>query len=180
MQQERIGIYVRVSTNRQENGNQLDELHQFIGEHPDWSLVLEFIDTVSGSGKKRPQFEAMMLAASQKKFDRLIFWSLDRLSREGIVKTIGYLQDLKGWGVGWRSYTQPFLDTGNEMVDSIVLSILAALARQEKVIISERTRAALSRLKKAGVKLGRPRVDDAAASRQTIWRRKRAALAHGN
>jgi len=44
----------------------------------------------------------------------LVIWSLDRLSREGIVKTLGYLEQLRAWGIGWRSYTQPFLDTGNK------------------------------------------------------------------
>ena len=97
----------------------------------------------------------MMLDASQKKFDLLLFWALDRLSREGIVKTIGYLEALKGWGVGWRSYTQPFLDTGNEMANSIVLSVLAAVAKQERITISERTRAGLQRAVKQGRTLGR-------------------------
>jgi len=32
-----------------------------------------------------------MLAASQRNFDLLLFWALDRLSREGIVKTLSYL-----------------------------------------------------------------------------------------
>jgi hypothetical protein len=51
--------------------------------------------------------------------------ALDRLSRKGIVKTLGYLEQLRRWGCGWRSYTQPFLDTGNEMTNGIVLSVLA-------------------------------------------------------
>lgn len=72
-----------------------------------------------------------MLAASQRKFDVLLFWALDRLSREGIVKTLGYLEQLRTWGCGWRSYTQPCLDTGNEMTNGIVLSVLAAVAKQE-------------------------------------------------
>jgi DNA invertase Pin-like site-specific DNA recombinase len=55
---------------------------------------------VSGSGKKdRSQFQAMMLAASQRRFDLLLFWILDRLSREGIVKTLGYLQQFKVCGL---------------------------------------------------------------------------------
>ena len=82
---------------------------------------------------------------STKKFDLLLFWALDRLSREGISKTIGYLEQLKGWQVGWRSYTQPFLDTGNDMVTGIVLSVLAAVAQQERIVISERTKAGLRR-----------------------------------
>jgi DNA invertase Pin-like site-specific DNA recombinase len=178
MKQVRIGIYCRVSTNRQENGNQLDQLREFVRQHPDWTIVLEFVDTVTGSGKhKRPEFEAMMLAASQKKFDRLVFWALDRLSREGVVKTIGYLQDLKSYGVDWHSYTQPFLASGNEMVDSIVLSVLSALAKQERVIIAERTRAGLERARKAGKKFGRPEVPAETASRQTLWRRRKRAAA---
>jgi len=155
----RIAIYARVSTKRQDELNQLDQLREFVRNNAGWELVLEFVDKVSGSGKKvRPQFDAMMLAASQKKFDLLLFWSLDRLSREGIVKTIGYLEQLRGWNVGWRSFTQPFLDTGNAMVNDIVLSVLAAVAQQERITISERTRAGLSRAVKEGRTLGRPEV----------------------
>ena len=152
----RIGIYARISTRKQDELNQLAQLRDFIATQTGWNLELEFVDTVSGSGKKeRPQFSKMMLAASQKKFDLLLFWALDRLSREGIVKTIGYLEQLKGWGVGWRSYTQPFLDTGNEMTTGIVLSVLAAVAKQERITISERTKAGLARAVKQGATLGR-------------------------
>ena len=178
MKPTRIGIYCRVSTNKQENGNQLYQLREFVSQHPDWLIAAEFVDTVTGSGQhKRPEFEAMMLAASQNRFDRLVFWALDRLSREGVAKTIKYLQDLKGWGVEWRSYTQPFLDTGNEMVNDIVLSVLAALAKQERAVIAERTLAGLQRARKAGKKFGRPEVPAETASRQTLWRRRRRAAA---
>ena len=152
----KIGIYARISTRKQDELNQLAQLRDFIATQPGWNLELEFVDTASGSGKKeRPQFQRMMLAASQKKFDLLLFWALDRLSREGIVKTIGYLEQLKGWGVGWRSYTQPFLDTGNDMTTGIVLSVLAAVAKQERLTISERTLAGLARAKKDGAVFGR-------------------------
>ena len=152
----RVAIYGRVSTKKQDEMNQLLQLREFVGRQPGWTLEKEYIDRVSGAGKKeRPQFQQMLADASRRKFDLLLYWSLDRLSREGIVKTIGYLEQLRGWGVGWRSYTQPFLDTGNEMVNSIVLSVLAAVAKQERVTISERTRAGLQRAVKAGRRLGR-------------------------
>jgi hypothetical protein len=99
-----------------------------------------------------PQFERMMLTASQRKFDLLLFWALDRLSREGIVKTPGYLEQLRGWNIGWRSYTHPFLDTGNAMTNGIVLSVLSAVAQQERITLSERTKAGLQC---AGRTLGR-------------------------
>jgi len=154
----RIAIYCRVSTNRQENANQLDQLREFAAKHG-WEIVAEYVDTVTGSGKvERPQFKKMLMDASQKRFDLLLFWALDRMSREGIVKTIEYLEQLKGWGVGWRSYTQPFLDTGNDMVTGIVLSVLSAVAAQERITISERTRAGLARAVRAGKVLGRREV----------------------
>jgi DNA invertase Pin-like site-specific DNA recombinase len=96
-----------------------------------------------------------MATRLRRKFDVLLFGALDRLSREGIVKTIGYLEQLAGWGVGWRSYTQPFLDTGNEMTVGIVLAVLAAVTKQERITISARTKAGLQRIRKAGVRLGR-------------------------
>src|ERR1035441_6968261 len=151
----RIVIYARVSSDLQDELNQLDQLREFV-KAQGWTLDTEFVDKVTGSGKKvRPQFDKMMAPASRKQFDTLLFWSLDRLSREGIVRTIGYLEQLKGWGVGWRSYTQPFLDTGNEMVTGIVLSVLAAVAAQERISISLRTKAGLARAVKAGRVLGR-------------------------
>jgi DNA invertase Pin-like site-specific DNA recombinase len=151
----KVAIYARVSTDKQDNANQLEQLREFACKQR-WEVVTEYKDTVSGSGKKsRPQFDAVMLAASQRKFDLLLFWALDRLSREGIVKTLGYLDQLRTWGCGWRSYTQPFLDTGNEMTNGIVLSVLAAVAKQERITLSERTKAGLQRARRAGKRLGR-------------------------
>ena len=152
----KTAIYARVSTKKQETLNQLDQLREFAARQG-WEIVAEFVDVVSGSGKKeRPEFQAMMLAASQSQFDLLLFWSLDRLSREGIVRTLGYLQQFKSWNVGWRSFTQPFLDTGNPMVTDIVLSVLAAVAQQERITISERTIAGLKRARREGTRSGKP------------------------
>jgi DNA invertase Pin-like site-specific DNA recombinase len=166
----RVAIYGRVSTKKQEEQNQLLQLREFVKQQAGWEITAEFVDKVSGSGKKdRPQFQRMLLDASQKKFDLILFWSLDRLSREGIVKTIGYLEQLKGWGVGWRSYTQPFLDTGNDMTTGIVLSVLAAVAKQERITISERTKAGLARAVKTGSILGRKPVKvDVARAKQLL------------
>ncbi len=46
----------------------------------------------------------------------MVFWSLDRFSREGIRKTILYLQRLDALGVRFKSYTEAYLDTDNELV----------------------------------------------------------------
>jgi DNA invertase Pin-like site-specific DNA recombinase len=169
----RVGVYARISTDKQDTDNQLHELRAFARQQG-WAITAAYVDVMSGSGKKaRPQFEACMLAASQRKFDVLLFWALDRLSREGIVKTISYLEQLKAWGVGWRSYTQPFLDTGNEMTNGIVLAVLSAVAKQERITISERTKAGLARARRKGIRLGRP-MATGKVSRTTLWRRRTA------
>jgi DNA invertase Pin-like site-specific DNA recombinase len=142
-------VYCRVSTNKQDNGNQLIELREFAAKQ-DWPIVAEYVDTVTGSGKKdRVQFDAMMRAAGQRKFDILLFWKLDRLSREGVRKTLAYLERLDGWGVKWRSFTEPFFDSCGIMRD-VVISIMSTLAQQERLNISERTKAGLVRARKAG------------------------------
>src|SRR5215469_5164388 len=150
----RAGIYARVSTGKQDNGNQLIQLREFAAKQG-WQVVAEFVDVVSGSGKKdRSQFDAMMLAASQRQFDVLLFWKLDRLSREGVRRTLAYLERLDSWGVRWRSFMEPFFDSCGIMRD-VVISIMATLAEQERVNISDRTKAGLRRARKAGKVLGR-------------------------
>ena len=150
----KTALYARVSTDKQENLNQLAQLREFASKMG-WEIVAEYVDKVTGSGKKeRPQFEKMMLAASQKQFDMLLFWKLDRLSREGVRRTLVYLTRLDSWGVAWRSYMEPYFDSCGQFRD-VVISIAATLAEQERISISERTKAGLQRAVKAGQTLGR-------------------------
>jgi DNA invertase Pin-like site-specific DNA recombinase len=124
-----------------------------------WRIAEEFIDTASGRGKQeRPAFERMMVAASQKRFDTLLFWKLDRLSRAGVRQTLHILSRLDGWGVAWLSYQEPFFDSCGMMRD-VVIAIMSTLAEQEHIAISERTKAGLRRAKRQGKQLGRPTAD---------------------
>ena len=132
-------------------------MREYAAKQDAWEIVQEYVDTVSGSGKKaRVQFDAMMLGASQRKFDLLLFWKLDRLSREGVRKTLRYLELLDSYGVAWRSFMEPFFDSCGIMRD-VVISIMATLAEQERINISDRTKAGLVRARRAGKKLGRSR-----------------------
>src|SRR5215831_4401778 len=100
----RCAIYSRVSTTKQENENQLAQLRAFAG-HIGWPIVIEYIDQVTGKNSDRPEFQRMLQDASQRRFDLLLFWSLDRLSREGALETLQHLNRLTGYGVQWRSLT---------------------------------------------------------------------------
>ena len=52
-------------------------------------MVHEYVDRATGKHGDRDQFQKMFAAASRREFDCLLFWSLDRLSREGTVETLG-------------------------------------------------------------------------------------------
>lgn len=80
-----------------------------------------------------------------------------RFSREGTLETLQHLQKLSAWGVGWRSYQESYLDSCGPFRD-VVVSLMASLAKQERLRISERTKAGLKRAKRQGKVLGRPRV----------------------
>jgi DNA invertase Pin-like site-specific DNA recombinase len=88
----------------------------------------------------------------------VVFWALDRFSREGMAQTIGHLQRLTSYGVTFHSYTEPHLATDNELVRNILLALLSSLAKVEAQKISERTKAGMARAKAKGVKIGRPRL----------------------
>jgi DNA invertase Pin-like site-specific DNA recombinase len=85
----------------------------------------------------------------------LLFWSLDRLSREGVLPTLNYLQQLTEYGVGYRSFTEQYLDSLGPFRDA-VLAVLACIARQERIRLSERTKAGLLKAKGQGRIGGRP------------------------
>ena len=82
----------------------------------------------------------MFQDAAQRNFDLVLFWALDRFTREGLQKTIFYLRQLDDCGVKFHSYTEPYLNTDQELVRDILLSVLASLAKQERRRISGGTK----------------------------------------
>jgi putative DNA-invertase from lambdoid prophage Rac len=150
-------IYARVSTADQETENQVSQLREYASGQG-WQIADVVLDVCSGSkeAKDRAGLDRVFKMAHQRRFDVMLFWSLDRFSREGSRATIGYLTRLEEFGVGWHSFTEPYLSTLGPFADSII-ALLAALAKQERLRIGERTRAGLARAKANGKRLGRPR-----------------------
>lgn len=156
----KAALYARVSTNdgSQDVENQLRQLREFASTQH-WTIANEYIDHASGKRSDRTAFQSMMQAASKREFDVLLFWSLDRLSREGTVETLNHLQRLNHYGVNWRSYSEQYLDSTGIFREAVI-GILAAVAKQERIRISERTIAGLQRAKEQGRIGGRPKAED--------------------
>jgi DNA invertase Pin-like site-specific DNA recombinase len=98
-----IAIYSRTSTDKQNNENQLGQLRAFAHTQR-WNIKGEYIDIASGKNGDREQFKALFDAASRREFELVLFWSLDRFSREGVFETLQYLQCLEAYGVGLDRY----------------------------------------------------------------------------
>lgn len=150
-------IYARVSTKDkgQTNENQLRELRSF-AERLDYTLYKEYCDQESGGNAERPEFQRLFADAHQRRFDVVLFWSLDRFSREGVTETLNHLQKLQAAGVQFKSFTEQYLDSTGLFREAII-GFLAAIAKQERVRFSERIKAGQARSSK---KPGRPTLNE--------------------
>jgi DNA invertase Pin-like site-specific DNA recombinase len=150
-------IYARISTKDkgQTNDNQLRELRDF-AERLGYNIYKEYCDQESGSNAERTQFQQLFLDAHQRRFDVVLFWSLDRFSREGVTETLNHLQKLQAAGVQFKSFTEQYLDSTGLFREAII-GFLAAIAKQERVRLSERVKAGQARSTK---RIGRPSIPE--------------------
>jgi DNA invertase Pin-like site-specific DNA recombinase len=161
----KAAIYARVSTSNGEQNpeTQLDELRTW-AQRLGYDVVAEYVDRVSGAkgADERPALADALHAAHERRFDVLLVWALDRLSRGGIAPTAGILDRLRRSGVGLKSYKEPWLDTAAPGVGELLTAVFSWVAQQERERIRERVRAGLDRARRRGTKsgraIGRPRV----------------------
>jgi DNA invertase Pin-like site-specific DNA recombinase len=71
------------------------------------------------------------------------------------LATLKYLEELKDHGVNYKFFTKPYLDSLGPFGD-VIVSMLATIAAQDLIKISENTKAALAKKKAASIKLGTP------------------------
>jgi DNA invertase Pin-like site-specific DNA recombinase len=142
--------YCRVSTQRQgRSGLGLEAQQSAISrfcEAEGFDVHAAFIEIETGKGadalERRPQLAAALLAA-RKASCPVIVAKLDRLSRD-----VAFIAGLMAQRV-------PFIVTElGANADPFMLHIYAALAEQERRMISTRTKSALGAAKARGVKLG--------------------------
>jgi DNA invertase Pin-like site-specific DNA recombinase len=156
----KVAIYCRVSTRDkgQETANQRLQLERFARKQG-WKVVKVYEDRVSGKRGEsgREAFKQMFATAARREWDCLLFWSLDRFSREGAFSTLRYLTRLSELGVSYRSSTEEYINS-TDIFGDVIVSLLATLAKQETIRLSERTIAGLERARAQGRVGGRPRI----------------------
>jgi len=153
-----VAIYARVSTDRQSTESQLNTLREYI-EKREWNLFKEYIDEgFTGSNTKRPAFKEMMADAKKRRFDVLLVYKLDRLSRS-LKDLIITLDDLKSTGIDFVSYDNS-LDTTTP-TGRLIFHVVGSVAEFEREIIKERVKSGLENARRKGKRLGRPPVSSA-------------------
>jgi DNA invertase Pin-like site-specific DNA recombinase len=83
------------------------------------------------------------------------------------------LQRLTGYGVHWRSFTEQYLDSTGIFREAVI-GILAAVAMQERVRLSERVHAGLVRARRQGRIGGRPKAEEDSKLVQAVQRLRAA------
>lgn len=145
MTQQCYVAYYRVSTGRQgRSGLGLDAqrqaVNQFLGASTT-TIIAEFVEVESGGRDERPKLQEALLVCQRTKATLLIA-KLDRLAR-----SVSFVAGLMDGNVDFVAVDMPH-------ASRFVLHIMAAVAEHERLIIGERTKAALAAAKARGIRLG--------------------------
>ncbi|UOD50705.1 recombinase family protein [Orrella daihaiensis] len=151
----KVAIYARVSTDKQTVTNQLIQLRE-VARRCGYEIVQEFTDEgISGAKGRadRPALNDMMKSATQRKFDMVMVWSIDRLGRS-LQHLVEILNELQQKNID-LFFHQQAMDTSSPS-GRMMFSVFGALAEFERSLIRERVLAGQQRAKAKGKKLGRP------------------------
>ena len=151
----KVCIYARNSVSTSNPENQINELRQ-IAERFGWTVVREYVDVgISGyTGREdRPQFNEMMKSATRKEIDGVMFWAVDRASRN-LTHLVQMMNDLDAKNVGMYFHQQA-IDTTTPS-GLAMIQMAGVFASFERSMLRERVLASHERAKAEGKTIGRP------------------------
>jgi site-specific DNA recombinase len=156
--EDRIAIYSRKSkfTGKGESiGNQVELCKEYIrvhyGEDAAQRITVYEDEGFSGGNLNRPDFKKMMDAAKKHKFQAIIVYRLDRISRN-ISDFAGLIEELSRLDIAFVSIKEQF-DTGTPM-GRAMMYIASVFSQLERETIAERIRDNMQELAKTGRWLG--------------------------
>ncbi|WP_070043598.1 recombinase family protein [Streptococcus agalactiae] len=137
----KVAIYARVSTlNQAEEGysikGQVESLTKYC-EAMEWGIYETYVDGGFSGGKlERPAMNRLVIDAKMKKFDTILIYKLDRLSRN-VKDTLYLVRDVFSTNnINFVSLKEN-IDTSTAM-GSLFLTLLSAIAEFEREQIKER------------------------------------------
>ena len=151
-------LYMRVSTKA--HGQTTDTQALALSEYAErrgFQVSAEYRDEgISGSKDSRPALDRLMKDARIRKFDVVIVARFDRFARS-VSHRLRALDEFNHLGIDFISLSES-IDTSTP-VGKMIFTVLGAVAELERNLIKERVAMGLSRARKQGKALGRPRRD---------------------
>lgn len=153
-----VAAYLRVSTDQQEISNQLPAIEAYCNNHG-WQL--EGIYTESESAWRNGHQKELSrllndLRTGRRRYDCLLVWALDRLSRQGIGPLLQLINTFEVYDCHVISVNESWTHPEAGPMREMFIAMSAWAAKFESDRRSERTRAGLDRVRANGQKLGRP------------------------
>jgi DNA invertase Pin-like site-specific DNA recombinase len=161
-------IWARVSTDAQEVDNQLPDIERLC-RHRSLTITKRYVlsDVSASNGAHKEMLARMLGDAHAGRFDVLVVWAADRISRGGIEELLRIIRELRERNVALISVKEPWL-SGSDATTELLAAIAAWVAEQESRRRSERVKAGLARRRAAGKPMG-----GAASKRGKDKRRRR-------
>lgn len=142
----RIATYTRIPTDEDHQPYSLEaqagRLEKYVASQDGWVLVRRFSDQKSGATLDRPELQRALREAKAGRFDLLLVYRVDRLSRS--VRGLAHiLEELDAVSVAFRSATEPF-DTSTP-AGRLMVQMLGVFAEFERATIIDRVVAGMER-----------------------------------
>ena len=151
----KVCVYSRVSTGEQGTANQTAVLTDWAKQRGfEVIKIYEEEESAWRNGHQR-ELANLITDARRRKFQAVLVWALDRLSREGALAILSLVQKLSSCGVKVPSYQESWTEAPGELAE-LLYALTGWVARMESQRRSERTKAGLARVKAQGKHLGRP------------------------
>lgn len=163
----RVAAYLRVSSQEQTTANQLPDIQRWCSSRGLEAEVYSENESAWRSGHQRELARLLSdLRSGRRKYDILLVWSLDRLTRAGIAAILSLVNTFKSYGCQVISIQESWTEQAGPMAE-LLYSITAWVAEFESQRRSERVKAGQARAIKEGKRLGRPAGSKDKQSRRT-------------
>jgi site-specific DNA recombinase len=147
----RVCLYMRISTDEDHQPTSLrtqrERLERYCQAMEGWQVVAAYEDQASGTTIERPGLAQALELAGERRFELLLVYRVDRLSRK-VRQLAALCEQLDQLDVVLKSATEPF-DTGSP-AGRMMLQMLGVFAEFEHATIVDRVTAGLERRAREG------------------------------
>lgn len=151
----KVAIYCRVSTAEQDTANQLLALEK-LAQDRGWEVVEVYREEASAwKDGHQQELSRLLKDASRHRFNAVLVWALDRLTRQGIGSILQLVDTLKEYKVKVISYQDSWTQFPNEAMEELFYAVAGWAAKFESDRRSERIKAAVAKRRDKGLPVGR-------------------------